>query len=196
MYWYEDDVKALEQIHLKLGYEPETLFYGSSTIRLWTSLYKDFSDLKPVNLGFGGSTLAACVWFFDRIMMPYNPKRLVIYAGDNDLGDGRSPEEVFLHFQELVVKVHNRFGNLPCYYVSLKPSPSRWNLADKFKRANNMIESEIIKYGNNWKFINIFEAMLDDNSIPKKEYYEADALHLSERGYEVWKQVISSNITA
>ncbi|MEO6849327.1 MAG: GDSL family lipase, partial [Mucilaginibacter sp.] len=70
MFWYEDEVKNLEKVVLKLGYEAETLFYGSSSIRLWTTLYKDFDNIKPVNLGFGGSTLAACVWFFDRIMKP------------------------------------------------------------------------------------------------------------------------------
>jgi lysophospholipase L1-like esterase len=196
MYWYEDEVKRLEKDRLKLTHEPETLFYGSSSIRLWDSLNEDLGHLKPVNLGFGGSTLAACVWFFDRIMALYRPKRLVIYAGDNDLGDGRSPEEVFIFFQELVVKIQERFGHdLPCYYVSLKPSPARWDMADHFKYANNLIESEIIRLDNNWKFINIFKAMLNTYGAPKKEYFAADGLHLSKEGYTVWKEVIGSSIT-
>lgn len=190
-------MKALERESLKTGYEPETIFYGSSSIRLWNTLGQDLAHLKPVNLGFGGSTLAACVWFFDRLMLPFNPKRLVIYAGDNDLGDGRSPEEVFLFFQELVVKVHNRFGStIPCYYVSLKPSPSRWQIADKFKYANNLIESEIIKQQDNWRFINIFKAMLDTNGVPDHQYFGGDGLHLTAQGYAVWTQIISSSIAA
>jgi lysophospholipase L1-like esterase len=197
MYWYEDEVKALEIESLKTGYEPETIFYGSSSIRLWNTLYQDMAHVKPVNLGFGGSTLAACVWFFDRLMMPFSPKRLVVYAGDNDLGDGRSPEEVFLFFQDLVTKVRARFGSsMPCYYVSLKPSPSRWQIVDKFKRANNLIESEIMKQNDNWRFINIFEAMLDSNGIPDKQYYGDDGLHLTAEGYLVWTRVISSSIAA
>lgn len=197
MYWYEDEVKALEKDSLKTGYEPETVFYGSSSIRLWNTLYEDMAHLKPVNLGFGGSTLAACVWFFDRLMLPFEPRRLVVYAGDNDLGDGRSPEEVFLFFQELVVKVRNRFGNdMPCYYISLKPSPSRWQMADKFKYANNLIESEIIKQDDNWRFINIFKAMLDNTGVPDKKYFVEDGLHLSAQGYAVWTEVIGSSIAA
>ncbi|MDT3402890.1 SGNH/GDSL hydrolase family protein [Mucilaginibacter terrae] len=194
MYWYEDEVKRLERDRLKLSYEPETLFYGSSSIRLWDSLYQDFAHLKPVNLGFGGSTLAACVWFFDRIMTPYNPKRLIVYAGDNDLGDGRHPEEIFIFFQQLMVKAHEHFGDIPCYYVSLKPSPARWQIADSFKYANNLIESEIVKQQNNWRFINIFKAMLDNNGLPQKQFFVNDALHLSPEGYEVWKQVINTAI--
>jgi lysophospholipase L1-like esterase len=196
MYWYEDEVKHLERESLKTGYEPETIFYGSSSIRMWTTLYQDFSHLKPVNLGFGGSTLAACVWFFDRLMMPFNPKRLIVYAGDNDLGDGRSPEEVFLFFQDLMVKVRDRFGDIPCYYVSLKPSLARWSMADQFKYANNLIESEIIKQDNNWRFINIFQAMLNSSGQPKGEYYVGDGLHLSPKGYEVWREAINNSVTA
>ncbi|UEG54128.1 GDSL-type esterase/lipase family protein [Mucilaginibacter daejeonensis] len=196
MFWYEEEVKGLERNSLKIGYAPETLFYGSSSIRLWSTLYQDFADLKPVNLGFGGSTLAACVWFFDRIMMPYQPKRLIVYAGDNDLGDGRHPEEVLIFFQQLVVRAQERFGDMPCYFVSLKPSPARWSIADSFKYTNNLIENEIVKQQNNWRFINIFKAMLDPSGKPQPDHFADDALHLSAKGYEVWKQVIRSSISS
>jgi len=195
MHWYEDEVKGLEKKIREMPYQPDTLFYGSSSIRLWESLYNDFATYKPVNLGFGGSTLAACVWFFDRLMMPLNPKRLVVYAGDNDLSDGRNPEEVFIFFEQLVVKARQRFGDLPCYFISIKPSPSRWHLADQFRYANNLIENEIIKQDSNWHFINIFEAMLDAGQSPKKEYYGGDALHMSPKGYELWTQMITKQLT-
>jgi lysophospholipase L1-like esterase len=195
MYWYEDEVKRLENDKGKLGYDPETIFYGSSSIRMWTSLYDDFSGLKPVNLGFGGSTLAACVWFFERIMTPYHPKRFIIYAGDNDLGDGRHPEEVFIFFQQLAVKINNSFGGVPCYFVSLKPSLSRWSLADKFIYTNNLIETEIAKY-DNWQFIDIFKKMIDAGGRPKKENYGDDGLHLSEKAYKLWKEVINESLAA
>jgi lysophospholipase L1-like esterase len=195
MYWYEDEVKRLENDREKLGYDPETIFYGSSSIRMWTSLYSDFSELKPVNLGFGGSTLAACVWFFERIMAPYHPKKIIIYAGDNDLGDGRHPEEVFIFFQQLAVKINKQFGDLQCYYVSLKPSPARWGIVDKYKYTNSLIETEIAKYGDNWQFIDVFKKMIDANGRPKSENYVSDGLHLSEKAYKLWKEVINDSIT-
>jgi lysophospholipase L1-like esterase len=194
MYWYEDEVKRLEKDRLRLAYEPETIFYGSSSIRLWTSLYNDFGSIKPVNLGFGGSTLAACVWFFERIMAPYNPKRLIFYAGDNDLGDGRHPEEVFIFFQQLVVKTNKRFGDLPCYFVSLKPSISRWHMANVYRFTNTLIENEIAKEDHNWQFIDIFKKMLDASGQPKKEYFAYDGLHLSDAGYRLWQEAINNQI--
>jgi lysophospholipase L1-like esterase len=196
MYWYEEEIKRLEKDYTKTAKEVETIFYGSSSIRLWASLYDDFKDLKPVNLGFGGSTLAACVWFFERVMIPYHPKRLVIYAGDNDLGDGRHPEEVFIFFQQLVVKINKRFGGLPCYFVSLKPSISRWKMIDQFKYTNNLIETEIITCNNNWHFINIFKEMIDPAGRIKKEYFLNDGLHLSEKGYKLWKEIINKQINS
>ena len=190
MYWYEDEVRRLEKDRLKLGYDPEVIFYGSSSVRMWGTLNEDFPGMKVTNLGFGGSTLAACVWFFERIMTPYKPKALVIYAGDNDLGDGRHPEEIFIFFQQLMVKSKILFGDLPCFFISLKPSLARWHMVDQFKYTNNLIESEIIKYDGNWKFIDIFKKMLDKSGKPNLDLFMEDGLHMSEKGYKLWKDIV------
>ncbi|MDQ3291600.1 MAG: GDSL-type esterase/lipase family protein [Bacteroidota bacterium] len=195
MIWFEEDVQELENKIVALTYSPSTLFYGSSTIRLWQTLTKDFKEYQPVNLGFGGSTLAACVWFFDRILAPFTPDYLVVYAGDNDLGDGRHPEEVFLFFQQLVIRMQNRFpGNLPCFFVSLKPSPSRLHLLESFKYANQLIQTEIQKHLPNWTFINTFDQMLNRYGHPKNIYYAEDGLHLNAKGYELWTKIIKASL--
>jgi len=195
MFWYEDEIKRLESERSKITDQPDTLFYGSSTIRLWAGLGDDLKDFKPANLGFGGSTLAACDWFFDRVMKGYQPKRLVVYAGDNDLGDGRHPEEVFIFFQQLVVRAQKQFGDMPCYFISLKPSISRWNQADQFRFTNMLIKNEI---GNdpNWRYIDLFDQLLDSSGHPKKEYYSDDGLHLSPAGYAVWAAIVKQQLSA
>ena len=192
MFWYEDEIKRLESVRAGLKYQPETLFYGSSSIRLWDDLADDLRDFKPVNLGFGGSTLAACTWFFERVMMGYQPQRLVLYAGDNDLGDGRHPEEIFLFFQEFTQRVTKRFGLLPCYFISLKPSPGRWGQVEQFKFTNGLIEAEIKNNQPDWRWIDIFSAMLNENGYPEAEYYVNDGLHLSREGYKIWRSIIQN----
>ncbi|QDW24981.1 GDSL family lipase [Pedobacter sp. KBS0701] len=194
MYWYEEEVKQLERKHRLDREHPGIIFYGSSSIRLWNSLDDDFDFTRVTNLGFGGSTLAACVWFFERIMIDYKPKALVVYAGDNDLGDGRNPEEIFIFFQQLMVKVNIRFGNLPCYFISLKPSIHRWHIADQFRYTNNLIESEIIKLHGNWKFIDVFKKMLDKSGHPNPSLYDYDGLHLSEEGYRLWTESVKEKL--
>ncbi|MHA4896329.1 GDSL-type esterase/lipase family protein [Pedobacter sp. PWIIR3] len=194
MYWYEEEVQQLEKAHLIDKTDPGIIFYGSSSIRLWNNLKGDFAERKVTNLGFGGSTLAACVWFFNRIMADYHPQAIVIYAGDNDLGDGRNPEEIFIFFQQLITLVEKKFGNLPCYFISLKPSQSRWHMADQFRYTNNLINSEIIKINDNWTFIDVFKRMLDRNGNPDPIFYDHDGLHLSEHGYRLWTEIIKEKI--
>jgi lysophospholipase L1-like esterase len=190
MTWYENDVKKLEAIKGTLPYTPETIFYGSSSIRLWEDMYTDLKPLQPVNLGFGGSTLAACVWFFDRIMEPYAPKHFVCYAGENDLGDGRTPEEVFIFFRQFQACLQKRFPDVPLTYISIKPSVTRWNLEKQVRYTNELIKAEIEKTNGKQHFLNFFDPMLNANGQPVKDLYEADGLHLSKKGYLLWKDLL------
>ena len=190
MLWYENEVQRLEKEKNLLVYEPQTVFYGSSSFRLWESLYDDFAAYKPVNLGFGGSTLAACVWFFDRLVGPYHPSSLIVYAGDNDLGDGRHPEEVFIFFQQLVARTRHHFGDIPLAFISIKPSITRWNIMDSIRYTNKLIEDSIRKEKNNLYFINVYDRMTDPSGYPKREFLDPDGLHINEKGYRLWKEVL------
>ena len=196
MDWYEEEVRALIQRRDELQYKPQTVFYGSSSIRMWDSLYDDFKPFLPVNLGFGGSTLEACVYFFDRIVAPVqSAQKLIVYAGDNDLGDGKSPDEVLYFFKQLEALMRQHFANIPCYYVSIKPSISRWNINENIKQTNALINDEINK-SSQFVFVDIYGAMLDEEGYPDKDYFEEDGLHLSKKGYEVWKRILEARIFA
>ena len=190
MIWYENEVQRLEKERTELKYDPKLLFYGSSSIRLWETLYEDFADRKPVNLGFGGSTLAACDWFFDRLVAPFHPESMIVYAGDNDLGDGRHPEEVFIFFQQLVSRTRRQFGHIPLAFISIKPSISRWNIVDSIRYANKIIEEEIKRQADNLHFINVYTRMTDNAGYPKREFLDPDGLHINEKGYALWKGII------
>jgi lysophospholipase L1-like esterase len=189
MTWYENDVKKLEALKGTLPYTPETILYGSSSIRLWEDLYEDLKTLRPVNLGFGGSTLAACVWFFDRIMEPYAPKHFVCYAGENDLGDGRTAEEVCIFFRQFQACLQKRFPGVALTFISIKPSIARWNLEKQVRYTNQLIKDEIEKTANQY-YLDLFTPMLNANGQPEKELFEADGLHLSRKGYLLWKEVL------
>ena len=190
MFWYEADVKQLEQKVAHLNNPPYMVFYGSSTIRLWDHLEKDFQRYNAVNLGFGGSTLAACVWFYDRIFANLQPSSIVLYAGDNDLGDNRHPEEVFIYYQQLMHKIRTQFGNIPVFFISIKPSINRFHIIDRIKYTNRIILQEINKDHNNSFYINLYEKMLDDSGFPMKQYYQQDGLHLNSYGYGMWKEAV------
>jgi len=196
MVWYENDVRQVEQQIKTLRYEPSTIFYGSSSIRLWNSLYDDFKPFQPVNMGFGGSTLEACVHFFPRMMKEMNPNYLVVYAGDNDLGDGKTPDTVLRYFLQLDDRIRQQFGNTPYTYMSVKPSITRWHINDTILRTNRLIKDAIDKKQTNTSFLDIYNCMLDENGYPIEALYDADGLHLSKAGYNVWRDVLVSHISS
>ncbi|GLU52348.1 GDSL-type esterase/lipase family protein [Dyadobacter frigoris] len=190
MHWYEEEVLRVEKELSSLSYQPETIFYGSSSITLWETLYADFADLKPANLGFGGSTLAACVWFFDRIIGPLtSAKTIVIYAGDNDLGDGRHPEEALLSYRQLIGQIRNKFGSVPCYFISIKPSVQRWGILGQIIETNRLVKAET-ETDNFQHYIDIFPLMLNEKGLPDSSLFEEDGLHLSPKGYSAWQEKI------
>jgi lysophospholipase L1-like esterase len=196
MIWYENEVKRVEQEKNRLLYPPKTIFYGSSSMRLWKTLYDDFKTLSPINLGFGGSTLAACVWFFNRIMDSLQPDQIIVYAGDNDLGDGRNPEEVYIFFEQLLVCMQRSFPNIPLTYISIKPSLRRKNIIDQIRYTNGLIKKTIESSDPNYHFINVFDKMIDSAGNPQPDLYDPDGLHLSGKGYALWKDIVLTHISS
>ena len=192
MVWYEEEVVRLEAEKAANKEETRLVFFGSSSIRLWETLSLDFADYRPVNFGFGGSTLAACGWFFERIFKDVHPWAIIIYAGDNDLGDGRHPEEVFLFYKQLLAFIRKKYGNIPAGFISIKPSIARWDIVDKIRQTNRLIEADIRVQNDNTCFIDIFQNMTDKTGYPKQEFLMPDGLHINELGYAMWKEVIMS----
>jgi lysophospholipase L1-like esterase len=190
MNWYEQDILRLEKEALNLKYKPGMVFYGSSTITMWEALCEDFRKYEPVNLGFGGSTLEACVYYFNRVMKPYDPQYIVVYAGENDLGDGTQPKEVLGFFEQLCELIAEKFSSATVFYISLKPSPARWNINRQIKETNELIKQSIKTNHPQMQFINMYKHMLNEKGKPDAELYVEDGLHLSSKGYEVWKEVL------
>jgi len=190
MNWYEQDIQKLEKKSHALEYKAKMIFYGSSSITGWDSLYDDFAKYKPVNLGFGGSTLEACVYYFERIMKPFCPDYLVIYAGDNDLGDGKQPKQVLSFFEQLCSRIKSTFGDVTIFYISIKPSLSRWNINEQIKKTNQLIRQSIETNHPHAHFIDLYNNMLNEDGKPNPELYVADGLHLSNKGYMLWKDIL------
>jgi lysophospholipase L1-like esterase len=146
-------------------------------------------DPRVLNLGFGGSTLEACRYFFARLVPPVHPRSLLLYAGDNDLGDGRSPDAVFADFCGLADQVFATLGAIPFGFVSVKLSPTRYAIGDRIRRFNELVRGQIESWPSGY-YVDVFSAMLDDSGKPRAELFLADGLHLSRRGYSLWGRLL------
>lgn len=186
MEWFEDEVRSLERTHVN-GTRPP-VFYGSSSFRLWGTLADDF-DPRVLNLGFGGSTLQACDHFFERLIPPVKPRSLLLYAGDNDLGDGRAPDEALASFRSLAEKVSGSLGSIPFGFVSVKPSPARFPLINEIRELNDLVRHEINSIPAAY-YVDIYSSMLDAERKPRSELFLEDGLHLNRTGYQLWSRLL------
>jgi lysophospholipase L1-like esterase len=181
----------LEKAPAKQG----TLFVGSSTIRMWTTLAQDFRQLPVViNRGFGGSTMADCNRFARDLVVRYQPSQVLVYAGDNDLAEGRTPAQVLESFREFVGTVRAELPGVRIDYISIKPSPSRVGLLEKARETNALIGAYVQSLPNAG-YIDIFTPMMTAEGTPRPELFLGDRLHLNETGYQLWQSIIAARLT-
>jgi len=161
------------------------LFYGSSSMRLWSTLAEDFPGVTLVNRGFGGSTLAECAAEMERLVFPVQPRAVVLYAGENDLDQGATPEQVEDSFRDFAERLDDRLGLVPLVFISIKPSPSRAWALPQIRRTNELVRAALADWPNA-HFVDVFPLMLDGAGKARHEYFTEDWLHLSRAGYLLW----------
>ena len=167
------------------------LFIGSSSIRLWKTLAEDLPDHKVINRGFGGSQIDDSIHFVDRMVVPYQPKRIVMYAGGNDINGGKTPEQVASDFKAFVAKVHAKLPDTKIAYISIAPNPARWAQVERVKGANGLIR-EFTTTDKRLSFIDVFPHMLGNDGMPLPDIFVDDRLHMNEKGYAIWKKVVGN----
>ena len=173
------------------------VFVGSSSFRMWKNLETAFPGVPVINRGFGGSELSDSVKYVHRIVTPYRPAMVVVYAGDNDISAGKSPETVCADFQKLVEEIHSDLPQTHIAFLSIKPSIARWKLVDKMKEANQLIQSFIKKHAGRdhlLEYIDIFPAMLNEEGEPRPELFKSDGLHPTDECYRLWQKIIAPHL--
>ena len=166
------------------------LFVGSSSFTKWKDVQDYFPGYTIINRGFGGSSLPDVIRYTDDIIIPYHPKQVVIYCGDNDFAasDTVTVQTVTDRFKKLFSMIRKKLPEANIAYVSIKPSPSRMKLMAKGEMANNEIKNFLAKQKNT-SFIDVFNLMLE-NGRPMSSIFLSDSLHMNAGGYAIWKKAI------
>ena len=169
------------------------VFVGSSSIRLWESLAADFPGVTTINRGFGGSELADSVFYAERIVIPYHPRLVVVYAGENDLADTiapKSPETVLADFRAFRAKIHAALPQAKIIFLSIKESPSRLRVREQVRAANQLIAADCAT-DQRCTFVDVATPLLDAAGNYRLELFRADKLHLNPAGYAIWTKVLA-----
>ncbi len=162
----------------------EILFIGSSSIVMWKTA-QAFPELNVINRGFGGSQIADSIEFAHRIAIPYKPRIVVFYAGDNDIAAGKSAERVFGDYKAFAKIIRDALPKTRIVFVAIKPSIARWNLVGTLREANALIQKHTEGKAL-LDFVDIDTPMLGSEGKPRPELFVHDGLHLSAKGYEIW----------
>jgi lysophospholipase L1-like esterase len=157
------------------------LFTGSSTIRKWTTLARDFPGLPVVNRGVGGSEVVDITHFADRIVFPYEPKMIFFRCGGNDIANGKSPEQVFEDYKEFVAIVRAKLPDTDIVFISWNATPLRWKQNDKEQTYNRLVK-EFCKESPHLQYCETSDMVLDKNGKPRPELFQSDRLHFNGAG--------------
>ena len=190
---WEDTIQAFEKQYAAAPVAPGgILFLGSSSIRMW-DLGKWLPDMPAVNRGFGGSEIADSLYYFDRLVLPYAPKAIVFYAGDNDIAHGKTADQVTKDFQAFSARVIEALPEAKLFYVPIKPSTARWRLYAEMKKANETIKAHI-DMDERQVYLDIEPHMLDDKGKPRKDLLLEDGLHMTDAGYQIWTDLVKPQL--
>ena len=165
------------------------LFIGSSSMRMWKSLQEDFPGYPVINRGFGGSHFSDAIYYFNDLVLAYNPKKIIIYEGDNDLASSKSPKKIMKDLKTLLELIRDNLDHPDIAIISAKPSPRRWNLKDKYENLNAKFENLASK-SQDLTYIDVYTYMLNDKGQPEPELFLEDSLHMTGKGYMIWEEQI------
>lgn len=193
---WEKEIAALEATNpVSAETKGGIVFIGSSSIKKWTTVAQDFPRHRVLNHGFGGSQMADSAYFADRVVLPYEPRFIVVYAGGNDLNAGKKPERIFEAFRAFAEKVRAKLPNTGIAYISIAPNPKRWAQIERVKAANALI-ADYIKGQPGLKFIDVYPRMLGADDLPLPNIFVADRLHMNPEGYKLWTEIVGAALPA
>jgi lysophospholipase L1-like esterase len=163
---------------------------GSSSMRGWhEGIYDDLAPLTIIPRGFGGSNMNDALYYADRIVLPYKPRAVVLYEGDNDIAQGIAPDKILQTFRAFVEKIHAEYPEARIYFLSIKPSMSRWHMWSRMQEANALIAEEC-EGDKRLVYVDVAAGMLDDEDKPRADIFKEDKLHMNRNGYEIWRDIL------
>ncbi len=168
------------------------VFTGSSSIRTWENLDDLFPNHQIINTGFGASQATDLLAYTDELILMFNPYKVFIYEGDNDISVNKRPKEIVNTTLEIIKRIRDKNRDTQIILIAAKPSIIRWSLKRKYKNLNRKFK-RLCKKDNLLQFADIWKPMLQGRKL-KKDIFKDDGLHMNSKGYEIWYTVIKSFI--
>ena len=168
-------------------------FVGSSSMHKWTTLHDDMLPWETHNRGVDGAQLSYLVDRFASDEGAPLPRAIVLYGGENDIAKGGSAADALASFERLLIVKREKYGALPVFVVSVKPSPTRWRFLPEQTRLNRGLAA-LARQSRDIHYVDIVPLMLV-NRRPGP-FYQPDGIHLNHVGYQRWGGAVRRAIAA
>jgi lysophospholipase L1-like esterase len=192
---FEKDIAAFEAQDRAAPPPPRAaLFVGSSSIRYW-DVARAFPGLPTITRGYGGSHVSDTIHFADRIVVPYRPRLIVFYAGDADVAANKTADQIAGDYNSFVALVHQRLPGTPMAIIGIKPSPAHWSRMGTIRSANALVQ-QLVARDPLLAYADVERPLLGPDRQPRPDFYVANGLNLSERGYQAWNDAVKPVVEA
>ena len=187
---FEGEVEAIQKKYDTVFDDSQKtiVFTGSSSIRKWHDVQERFPDRQIVNTGFGGSQASDLSYYIYDLILRYHPQKVFIYEGDNDLFAKKKPDEIRQDLQRIIDGIQRNDSTTQIVIIAAKPSLARWKLKEKYQRLNRKLE-RLAQENPSVEYADVWNPMLDNNHV-KKDIFIEDGLHMNDKGYDIWFNVL------
>ncbi|MBU3179023.1 SGNH hydrolase [Clostridium estertheticum] len=168
------------------------IFLGDSLTSRGNWMHR-FPNIKAVNKGIGGNTTTDVINRLDKIII-LNPKKIFLMVGANDLTKSVKKSTTINNYEMIIKILKNKIPNTQIYIQSVLPMNS------KLMKISNkdilILNQEIKNLADKYKiyYIDVNSYLIEDNQLPTK--YSVDGIHLNDKAYEVWVNIIKKYINS
>jgi lysophospholipase L1-like esterase len=160
------------------------LLAGDSQFFRWKTLSEDLPGYIIVNRGIDSFQSPDLLRYFDRLVLPYKPRLIVLHIGGNDVHNGRTAQQVLADFKTFVARARAAQPDVPIAFTSITPSPGRWAEKDVRLEANRLIK-EYVATVPRLHYIDLWDAFLTADGKPREDLFVEDRIHPNHDGYLV-----------
>ena len=118
------------------------LLIGSSTMR-YMDQYKYLNCGTWLNRGIGGTAISTLHLYLSFSPLSASPRHIVIYAGENDIVRGVTPEMTVDNYIRFLSRLREKYPESVLHVIAIKPSPARKRHWDGFYRVNSSMEAHL-----------------------------------------------------
>jgi len=203
---YEETVLEYETQQPDKG---KILFYGSSGFTRWKAKFGNrpleedirMKDGSPaaINHGFGGGTIEEGLYYYDRMVKPWEPRAIVLRFYPNDVRYGYSPAEIMYLLAQFCNRARADFPGVKLYICDAMPHK---RYADnKLWPAQARQFNELVKdyceanedcfcvCQSRWRGFYNDPADAGDYSKVRTDIWVEDEVHLTQEGYDSYRDL-------